>query len=428
MLFLLILISDASFHDFFTSGRISHLQNRNENIKKDIFVDTMVLGALGGMKTLTENVLLKIATKRENWRFIICRRKGSNICQNLNKLHNVKFIETKPLFPLHQIITFIEEISSGIVRDKIVQLFMYNNIVFDQHVNLIFDPAGEWNQTNSTIVPKVSTIHDLAWFEPNGKNFLLRYELLKDFRRYVIEKTAKTSKKIITVSNFSKRRILEEFHLPADKVKAIPIQLGKRILAKHSHEKEKEILKKHNIRKGEYFIFCSSWWGNKNHKNLMLAFEKFMKKNSSVMLFIVGWHQQLDEYDFWNKINEDTKKRIVITDFLPNDELSLTLQNALAFIHPSVYEGCGIPLVEAMASGIPVACSNVASLPEVVGDAAILFDPYNIDEIASAMLTLANDKKLRHTLIQKGYKQVKQYNDIDAMIDQYIKVMEENMT
>ena len=160
----------------------------------------------------------------------------------------------------------------------------------------------------------------------------------------------------------------------------------------------------------------------------MLAFEKFMKKNSSVKLLIVWRHQPLDEYDFWNKISNDAKKRIVITNFLPNDELSVTLQNALAFIHPSIYEGFGIPLVEAMASGIPIACSNVASLPEVVGDAAILFDPYNIDEIASAMLTLANDKKLRHSLIQKGYKQVKQYDDIDAMIDQYIKVMEESMT
>ena len=161
----------------------------------------------------------------------------------------------------------------------------------------------------------------------------------------------------------------------------------------------------------------------------MLAFEKFIRDNpaTKLKLLIVGQHDDFDNIDFWKIIKDETKKRMVIVGHVSDTELNIMLQNALAFIHPSIYEGFGIPLVEAMSSGIPVACSNVASLPEVVGDAAIKFNPYKVDEIASAMQKLADDENLRKLLIQKGYEQVKQYENSDAMIEQYEKVFEEYM-
>ena len=86
-----------------------------------------------------------------------------------------------------------------------------------------------------------------------------------------------------------------------------------------------------------------------------------------------------------------------------------------------------MPIIEAMANGIPVACSNVASLPEIAGSAALLFDPFNIDSITQAMHRLADDPELRKDLMQKGYEQAKKYSDRDAMVDEYIRVMEEVM-
>ena len=217
--------------------------------------------------------------------------------------------------------------------------------------------------------------------------------------------------------------------MPEDRVQVIPIQLGKRVFAKYTEKEELDIMKKYNIQRQKYFIFCSTWWKNKNHKNLMLAFEKFIRDNpaTKLKLLIVGQHDDFDNIDFWKIIKDETKKRMVIVGHVSDTELNIMLQNALAFIHPSIYEGFGIPLVEAMSSGIPVACSNVASLPEVVGDAAIKFNPYKVDEIASAMQKLADDENLRKLLIQKGYEQVKQYENSDAMIEQYEKVFEEYM-
>jgi len=156
----------------------------------------------------------------------------------------------------------------------------------------------------------------------------------------------------------------------------------------------------------------------------MKAFNEFAKKNSDIKLVLVGKHPDTFES---RPIEDYCSDRLIITDFVPDEELGILLKNALAFIHPSVYEGFGMPIIEAMANGIPVACSNVASLPEIAGSAALLFDPFNIDSITQAMHRLADDPELRKDLIQKGYEQAKKYSDRDAMVDEYIRVMEEVM-
>ena len=118
----------------------------------------------------------------------------------------------------------------------------------------------------------------------------------------------------------------------------------------------------------------------------------------------------------------------IIVGFIPDEELNILLKNALAFIHPSVYEGFGIPVIEAMKNGIPVACSRILSLPEVAGYAALLFDPLDTNSITEAMLKLADDPQLREVLIKKGYQQAKKYANRDRMTDEYIRLMEEVMT
>jgi glycosyltransferase involved in cell wall biosynthesis len=133
-----------------------------------------------------------------------------------------------------------------------------------------------------------------------------------------------------------------------------------------------------------------------------------------------------------NSISEILSKynlrgKVVFTNFIPDDELNVLLSNALAFVHPSLYEGFGMPVIEAMTAGVPVICSNAGSLPEVAGDAALFFDPYNVDEIAAAMKRIVEDEGLRRELIQKGYKQAAKFADADKMVDEYIEVFEEVM-
>jgi glycosyltransferase involved in cell wall biosynthesis len=104
------------------------------------------------------------------------------------------------------------------------------------------------------------------------------------------------------------------------------------------------------------------------------------------------------------------EKRVVFTGFIPDEELDSLLRRADFLIYPSLYEGFGIPILEAMQVGIPVITSDLAAMPEVAGGAAILVDPYNIEEMASEMANLLQDNKLREELSQKGVERASLYS------------------
>ena len=104
------------------------------------------------------------------------------------------------------------------------------------------------------------------------------------------------------------------------------------------------------------------------------------------------------------------KDRIIITGYVPDEDLSAIYSGATAFVFPSLYEGFGLPILEAMQCGTPVISSNSTSLPEVVGDAGILVDPKDQDQLCQAMLDILNDDTLRETLKQKGLERAKQFS------------------
>jgi glycosyltransferase involved in cell wall biosynthesis len=109
----------------------------------------------------------------------------------------------------------------------------------------------------------------------------------------------------------------------------------------------------------------------------------------------------------------------VLPGFISDDDLEGLYQHALAVVFPSLYEGFGMPVIEAMARGIPVACSGTTALQEVVGEAALRFHPGNPQEIATALLQLASDANLRSRLAKQGLRQAALYADTGVMADQY---------
>jgi glycosyltransferase involved in cell wall biosynthesis len=106
--------------------------------------------------------------------------------------------------------------------------------------------------------------------------------------------------------------------------------------------------------------------------------------------------------------------RVVFTGYLFDDDLALILKHAHIFAFPSLYEGFGIPVLEAMAAGVSVVCSNAASLPEVAGDAALFFDPTSLDEMTTTLKRLLINSNLRDELIAKGYKNVQRFSWVDT--------------
>ena len=171
----------------------------------------------------------------------------------------------------------------------------------------------------------------------------------------------------------------------------------------------------------------------------MRAFIKYEENypSSDLKLIIVGMIDRTDAETLKQIIEESckndnqyrrVKEKIIFTGYVSNKELGVLLSDALAMIFPSLYEGFGMPIIEAMSIGIPIICSNRASLPEVAGNAALLFDPYNIDEMASAINTISTDAKLREILIRRGQERLKYFSDRDSMIDEYIKEFEKYMS
>ena len=422
--FLLLLNRTKSpISDVFTTGRISISKDRPANITRDIVVDMSSLNKSGGIVTLTQALIRDIAEKRSDWRFLVMVKKRFKDAYNFRKNSNIKLVEVIR-FP--KILYFLKHVlgikSLGIFTNKLTQLVYHGRFFWDRNCDLIWDPLGSSIYCDFINIPRISTVHDTAIFDISPK-FLGTLDYVRRTQKNT-ENAINSSKKIITVSEFSQNQICKKFGVSKDFVKYIPIKLGTRIHSSDDIKNRSKVLSKYKLNPKKYFIFCSVWWKHKNHGSLMKAFNEFAKKNSDIKLVLVGKHPDTFES---RPIEDYCSDRLIITDFVPDEELGILLKNALAFIHPSVYEGFGMPIIEAMANGIPVACSNVASLPEIAGSAALLFDPFNIDSITQAMHRLADNPELRKDLIQKGYEQAKKYSDRDAMVDEYIRVMEEVM-
>ena len=214
----------------------------------------------------------------------------------------------------------------------------------------------------------------------------------------------KKSAKIITISKASKSDIIKAYGVNPDKVAVV--YPGLKLINTPLLSME-NLTKKFGISK-KYILFVGTIQPRKNIVRLIEAFAKL--KNESLELVIVGkkgW-QYKEIFDAPKKFEVDGKVRFL--DSVSDDELSSFYKNAEFFILPSLYEGFGLPVIEAMSYGCPVITSNISSLPEAGGDAALYVDPNSVTDIASKMQKLLNDEELKKELIEKGYKQAKKFS------------------
>ncbi len=206
--------------------------------------------------------------------------------------------------------------------------------------------------------------------------------------------------KIITISEFSKKEIIKYLKVNGDKVDAILLGAGKK----------SKIISKCELNGEKYFLYVGNVKEHKNLKVLLKAFNN-IKNMIDAKLLIVGNKEKLRSYD--KKLDDITNEigdKVIFTGYVSDEKLEEYYLNALAFVFPSKYEGFGLPILEAMERGCPVISSNAASLPEVAGEAALLFDPYNEKELADLMLKIYDNPKLREELVKRGYEQIKKFS------------------
>ena len=263
-------------------------------------------------------------------------------------------------------------------------------------------------------VPTVISIMDLSYIHFQ--------ELFKKKDLYQLENwtaySAKNAKKILTISKFSKDDIIKTYKIPGGRVvvtyPGIKEELG--IMKQESSE----LQGRYGI-KGKYILFVGTLQPRKNIARLVEAFSKIKNDIQLVIVGKKGWMYE-DILEAPRKFN--VEDRIRFLEFVSNEDLPCLYENAECFVLPSLYEGFGLPVLEAMKYGCPVVISNVSSLPEAGGDAALYFDPNNVSDIASKIELVLNDAKLKKEMIEKGYRQVKKFS-WEKTARETLKVLEE---
>ena len=266
----------------------------------------------------------------------------------------------------------------------------------------------------------IVTIHDLTFIL-----FPEKYTITKRlFYRMMIPIFVKISDKIIAISNNTKNDILKIFKVPDKKVVVIYATCSENFNNIIDENKNLEVLSKYNIDKA-YMLFVGMIEPRKNIISILNAFKE-MDTEINADLVIVGkkgWYfKEIEDFVTESK-KLSLRNKVIFTGYVPENEMKSLFQNALFFIFPSFYEGFGLPPLQAMACGTPVITSNISSLPEVVGDAAIFIDPYKSEELKNAMLYLYKNFEKRKELIKKGFSQCDKFR-IEIVAKNLVDVME----
>lgn len=244
---------------------------------------------------------------------------------------------------------------------------------------------------------QLPVIHDINFeHHPKDLSFLVHKYLTHYFPKF-----ARKATRIATVSQFSKNDISKTYSIDPQKIDVIYNGCNESF---HPIKEEIRLKTKQKIASGaDYFVFVGALHPRKNISRLFQAFDQFKSKQSNpVKLVIVGekyyWTSEIKHTYIDMKFKED----VIFTGRLPIDELQNVIASALGMTYIPYFEGFGIPILEAMNCDVPVITSNITSMPEVAGEAALLINPFSIESISEAMLQLYSNEKLRQELIQKG--------------------------
>ena len=248
------------------------------------------------------------------------------------------------------------------------------------------------------------------------------------YARAMMGSAIRRSDLVLTVSEASRRDILEFYPWAnPDRVEVVPNAIDEAILEVPGEEEMERVRERYQIR-GRFVLYAGNIKPHKNLERLIAAFGRLKERpgHDDVKLLIIG--DEINKYAGLRRSVEaaGVRQDVRFFGFVPLRTLSALYRLASAFAFPSLYEGFGLPPLEAMACGTPVVTSRISSLPEVVGDAALLVDPYNVEEIASALERVLGDDTLRAYLIARGRERVSHFSwdrSVRTVHASYMKVL-----
>jgi len=270
-------------------------------------------------------------------------------------------------------------------------------------------------------IPTVMSVMDLSYVHyPELFNRSDLFQLM-NWTSYSV----RNAKKVFTISQSSKNDIIKIYNVSDNKV--LVTYPGIKTTVQKTDLTMKDLEQKYGI-SNEFILFVGTLQPRKNITKLIEAYSKLYAKEQfrkkKIQLIVIGKKGWQYESILSTPEKLGVEKQVKFLEFVDDDELSVFYKNALCFVLPSLYEGFGLPVLEAMKNDCPVITSNVSSLPEAGGDAALYIDPLNVDSIADTIEEVVNDPKLRTELIKKGQEHIKKFN-WEKTAKETLKVLEE---
>lgn len=252
----------------------------------------------------------------------------------------------------------------------------------------------------------IVTIHDIS-YEVNPEWFPLRESLI---RRLFTRLSVKRAETIITVSEFSKNEIIKIYGL-GDKSIRVIYEAPEGIFGPITDKDDINTFKKRYNTGDSFILYVGSIFNRRPIDILIKAFSRVVKENNGLRLIIIGENRTRPRKDINSLIDSlGIKDSVILLDYVSDSELSLFYKAAIIFIYPSFYEGFGLPVLEAMASGTPVIVPSLASFPEVVGDCGIFLEHLDKDEMTTAILKLIRDESLRNEFSKRGKERARNFS------------------
>lgn len=279
-------------------------------------------------------------------------------------------------------------------------------------LDILFVPAHTLPLIHRPDLKTVVTVHDL------GAEYLPKMHQLKQrlYLQMITRYQLRSASHLIAVSQATKKDLIKKGGISAEKISVIHESYDKTLFKPVNNEIVSHILNKFDLKQQGYFVFVGTIQPRKNLERLIKAYTEFTKKlgtdrhlTPTPKLVIIGSKGWLSEEIYQLPQKLGVEKQVRFLGHLPDKELPALYSGAIALLYPSLFEGFGIPLLEAMACNCPVLTSDVSSMPEVVGQAAVLVNPYSTPEIVRGIQQISAEST-RVKLIKAGQEQIKKFD------------------
>jgi glycosyltransferase involved in cell wall biosynthesis len=357
-------------------------------------------GANGGAKVFTLSLLESMAAMAPDWTFVLVA--GPDVLPELKGLEsaNVRLLSTDRKWQARP--------PRKLLKRSIDAWFCPFTRPYFQHAD----------------IPLVSVIYDLQYhYYPQ---FFSDAEVRG--RDQTFQLAARRSARLACISDYVRQTVLEYGNLPPAKVRTVRICLPER-LGVPSDDAQAAVLSRLGLARQAYLIYPANFWAHKNHAVLLTAVGLHLKAHpdSPLKLALTGADTGLAS-DLKQAVQAmNLGDRVVFTGYVSDEDLAALTAGSLALVFPSLFEGYGMPVAEAMSMGVPVLCSNLTSLPEVGGDAVLYFDPRKPEDVARAISRIAGEPGLAATLAGKGRARAATLGGPKDMAQAYLELLDEAM-